>query len=481
MQALGIAVAGIVAAATVVQPGAGPTVAPPDDPDDDFYASNATVCDEWRPFIRRLNGLTVAKSVVGGAATVLCAVAVMHIVGHGRYKHSLATRLVLGMLLSNLVVAVVDIVPINLRRLSGELCSWTVIAPGFTDPAAQCLPTAVMFLGVWSTTMYELMMVLVSTYVLRAGAADIPARAERALHLLCIGTGVCALLGFYFRCRNLTLDAAAEDAADGDRRSVISVDAGYAETHQRLKALPGLLWGWALGPVTLAFLGWISQRVLYRRLLKEWADAAARNRDFDETDVMAVVGLDSTVGIRAQLLGLTKQAYDDVVEPLERYVVVIFLFVIPQAVGLTGACTMQTQAAYHQGWTGDGEAAQLPCEDIVELVMAFRAAVLAAVYLLPDPQVRAEAFDVPELCRKVWAKATGAGGGGVRFPKNNELDGIALVPAEGENRSKSFGKADTDVKRMGFMASRKLTELDFQDSGEPVDPADSQIPYQLMN
>ena len=56
--------------------------------------------------------------------------------------------------------------------------------------------------------------------------------------------------------------------------------------------------------------------------------------------------------------------------------------------------------------------------------MAFRAVVLAAVYLLLDPQVRAEAFAIPELCRKVWAKAAGGGGDdGVRFPQN-ELDGI---------------------------------------------------------
>ena len=143
-----VVVASIIAAA-IVQPGDGTTVAPDAaDGDDDIYDIDAAVCDRRRPFFRRVNGLAVAKSVVGGAATVLCAVAVMHIVGHGRYKHSLATRLVLGMLLSNLVVAVVDIVPVNLYRLSGEYCGWTVIAPGYRDATGDCLPTAVMFLGV---------------------------------------------------------------------------------------------------------------------------------------------------------------------------------------------------------------------------------------------------------------------------------------------------------------------------------------------
>ena len=35
----------------------------------------------------------------------------------------------------------------------------------------------------------------------------------------------------------------------------------------------------------------------------------------------------------------------------------------------------------------DDRDAQLPCDYVVSLVMAFRAPVLAAVYLLPDPKV----------------------------------------------------------------------------------------------
>ena len=49
-----------------------------------------------------------------------------------------------------------------------------------------------MFLGVWGTTMYELMMVLVSTHALRTGVGSISSYRERALHLLCVGTRVAA-------------------------------------------------------------------------------------------------------------------------------------------------------------------------------------------------------------------------------------------------------------------------------------------------
>ena len=77
-----------------------------------------------------------------------------------------------------------------------------------------------------------------------------------------------------------------------------------------------------------------------------------------------------------------------------------------------------------------------------------------------------------------WYHDTAAGGG--RWLKHK----IKHAPG----RSSSFGKADHDIHRMGSMASRTLTELDFcgaeQDSGEPanpaLDPVGSQIPYLRM-
>ena len=57
--------------AAAQQPTAGIATAPPDD--DDVYARTAAICDRQRPFLRRLNGLAIAQSVVGVAATVLCA------------------------------------------------------------------------------------------------------------------------------------------------------------------------------------------------------------------------------------------------------------------------------------------------------------------------------------------------------------------------------------------------------------------------
>ena len=453
-----------------------------DGDDNDVYNDTETptqFCDEASPFYRSLNGLAIAQSAVGGVGVLLCIVAAMHVYGYGRAKRSLATRLVLGMLLGNLVYAATDVVPTHLAHLSGRRCASWLIGGGLADATASCLPDAVMFFGVWSTTMYELMMVLVSTHALLTGNGSIPLR-ETCLHLLCIGAGAAGMLSYYFRCRDLNLEIYDIIYTDDPRLN---------QLWEAYYGLPGLLWGWALGPVALAFLFWVRQRFLYRTLIKQWDEATARNQAFDYADGLLDPGSDT----RARLLELRKQAYDELVQPLGPYVIAIFLFAIPQAVIVTDACVDETQAALIRGYSGS---TTLPCEFIVEFVLAFRAPVLAAVYLLPNPKTRSEAFDVLELCRKVWARGIcsaciGVGSGQVRFPAN-ELNEVTLVKTEGEGRSTSFGNADDDIFRMGTMASRTLTELDVaaanrteadedpNEGGGATDPTDSLIPYQLM-
>ena len=174
---------------------------------------------------------------------------------------------------------------------------------------------------------------------------------------------------------------------------------------------------------------------------------------------------------------------------------VIVLFAIPQVVAVTAACQAQTQRAYGLG-RRDADAA-LPCENVAAFVLAWRSVCLGAVYLLPDPTVRAQALDLTELCRRAWRRLVGgsAGGDRIRFAASAELDGAGLVPADAdaERRPGSYGRADRDVERMGSMAFERLAELDAaaaaqagggqaeaDEDGADRDPADSQIPYQRM-
>ena len=483
-----------------------------DPDDDDAYSVTADECDAKARVVydSKVNGLVIGRMVVGGVGVLLCGLAMMHIYGHGRHKRSLAVRLQLGMLAFNFIFAVADVTPHNLRHLSGEHCGSAVLSDGrHADIAGQCLPDTVSFLGVYGTTMYELMMVLVSVHTLRTDRSDVPPRHERGLHLLCVGAGVAAATGYFVRCRDLNREMAAI-LADANYEASARNWPGATRYDQLLGAaadLPGVLWGWALAPVALALVCWAYQRVLYRALLKAWKGAAAQNTAFAASDLLAVIGLDPDSDTRARLLQLRRRGYEEVVKPLEPYVIIIFLFAMPQIVALSRACVDQTEAAVDISITlalnQATSHADRPCLYVVELVMAWRAVALAAVYLLPDPQTRAEAFSVPELCRRVWARLSAVvaascsrrsalAGGGVRFP-DNEINGIALVPLEqNAGRSSSFRKADRDIERMGSMASRNLTSLDLaaatvaHEAGDQthratMDPADSQIPYQLMD
>ena len=183
------------------------------------------------------------------------------------------------------------------------------------------------------------------------------------------------------------------------------------------------------------------------------------------------------------------------------YVLVVVLFAIPQVVAVTAACQAHTHRAFDKGYNGDADAA-LPCENVAAFVLAWRSVCLGAVYLLPAPTVRAQALDLPELCRRAWRRLVGgsAGGDRIRFAARAELDGAGLVPAadaDAERRPGSYGRADRDVERMGSMAFERLSELDADaaaaaraqagggqaeadEDGADRDPAHSQIPYQRM-
>ena len=278
-----------------------------------------------------------------------------------------------------------------------------------------------------------------------------------------------ALLGYYYQCKHLQLGFAAIVAAAGQKRRNVAPaenDQLY-QLEQDINGLPGLLWGWALGPTVLAAMCWLYQRRLYRNMLREWDDADAQNRAVAGTHMSAFLGLDPQADTRTKLLELKKEAYVAVVKPLEPYVVVIILFVIPQAISVSSACQAQTEDGYTQGYAGDEDTA-LPCEVVASLVLAFWAPALTVVYMLGsgDRCTRAELLDAKGLLRRAWARAAGSCcgdrarmAGGVRF-LGNEPDRAALMQTGGEGQPRSFGNADRDIVRMGSMASQNLTELD---------------------
>lgn len=330
--------------------------------------------------------------------------------------------------------------------------------------------------------MYELMMVLVSTHALRTGEGGLPRFCERLLHFVCIAVGISAFLIYFVRCRDInlelaailaTVDAKPKRLGEGQHERLLELQLEFS-------TLPGRLWGWALAPATFALLCWVYQRLLYHEMLGLWDEAKGRHVASEMTDALARIGFDPASDTRGKLLELKRRGYQEVVQPLEAFIIVIFLFAMPQIVGVTESCKRHTTTEFHKGEVG--EEADLPCETVADFVLAFRAIAIAMVYLLPDPKIRGEALGILHLCSKAWRRFTGKKGGGVHFP-GNEVDGIALVQTDGDGRSSSFGNADGDIRRMGVMASRNLTELDFAASQQDdrATAFESETPYHRMD
>ena len=460
--------------------------------DDDYYSTSPERCAALRRWAERINGLAWAQSAAGAAGLLTCGAALLVIVGTRRDR-GLAGRMLAGVLCSSAVFAVSDIVPTNAAHTAGALCETALVGPRYTDYGAACLPTAVMFLGVYASACYELMMVLVSIAVLETGKGDpLPRGVEATGHAGCVLTGVVAGAVFFGRCAAILAETASLVAANGDRHpsawnspaDVARIDA----LNEASVGLPGVLWGVALAPVGLALVGWGRQQWLATRHLRELAaaDAAARARDVGD------LGLDRGVDTRARLREGLREAVAEVVAPLQPYVVVVFAFVIPQLVGVIPACQGQTTRASANALADpDGP---LPCANVVAVPLAFRALALAAVFFW-EPAARAALWDFRPLLGKVWGRmARGCccycGGGGfgreVRFPANVKREG----DGEGGTRPRpaSYGRADADVQLAGPNAMKMLAELDDAKAAREAaaaagagevgsDPSASLLPY----
>ena len=502
-------------------------------------------CDSFRPFVNRVNALAYSQSAVAGVGLLACGAALLVIVGK-RQTRNITGRSLVGLMLSNLVYALVDIVPTNAMYSSGVLCWANIVGREWRDPdtVGKCLPTALRFFGVYSSVMYELMMVAVSVMVLKTGNSQVSKRWEGTGHIVCASVGLVACLSFYFECDSCSSAIAVginelESLQEGCCRRQVQASAGcrpgqfdqlyqrIGESQETFHGLPGLFWGGALAPVGVALLLWIHQQRLSCTTQGDIDAAEVECQRQNAVDPLAM--LDRGVGIQAALLVQLRAAITEVVKPLRPFILVIFAFAIPQIIMTTSWCGLQTQhirdSVNNEAWSHiNPETAPLPCVNIVEVVMSFRAVALAAVFFW-DASHRAALWDFRTIVRKACAQTfqfcscgvLGAGGS-VHFPED-EIAGICVCPDfcvaclsrdlletnEGSRRSASFHHADDDVKLAGANSMAMLFELDsaqairedsdsasvaadgpgvspgdFADVDGGSDPSASQVPYVLM-
>ena len=157
-----------------------------------------------------------------------------------------------------------------------------------------------MYLGLYSSLCFELAMIGISIAVLKTGSVNaVGRRVELLIYGACTAGGVAGFLGNYLRCRTITEDLIAGIEVSADFEAGIDV---------AISALTVAMSLVSCGLVALACVAYAAQRLVLRRLLREWAAANCHELDY-------YAGADPLGGrsdvARAKLLELTKQGCEE--------------------------------------------------------------------------------------------------------------------------------------------------------------------------
>ena len=162
---------------------------------------------------------------------------------------------------------------------------------------------AFLYLGLYSSLCFELAMIGISIAVLKTGSVNaVGRRAELLVYAGCTAGGVAGFLGNYLRCRAITEDLIAEIEVSAD------FEAGIEGHNVAISALTVAMSLVSCGLVALACVAYAAQRLVLRRLLREWA--AANRRELEYYAGADPLGGRSDVA-RAKLLELTKQGCEE--------------------------------------------------------------------------------------------------------------------------------------------------------------------------
>eukprot|EP00041_Stephanoeca_diplocostata_P037344 m.1407493 g.1407493 ORF g.1407493 m.1407493 type:complete len:543 (+) comp25020_c0_seq1:1168-2796(+) len=349
-------------------------------------------------YARHANQYTIATSVFGGVSLLVCCSVVVVVVAHRKDTMYLRERIVLGLMGSNIVFSIANMVPVYYfvdectLLFSVDSAAWT---------------RGIWILGKYWMVCYELMIVGTSLYALRTGRSTMPRVAERMCHVLCVSVGLVAMTTWLIQAvplaQKMDLFSHAQQRCDAstDDYDVYNncVDAaGFSNAAaasfnaKKTSTLSWMIRLWLL-PFLLSMALWVVSRVQYYRLLRAWQRDCQTAMEVWDRDHWAV----TDNGVRHQqkrLLELRREAFDAIARPLEPYVAVFGVFAIPAIVITTDYCQRKSAAL-----ASKDEFCQLPCE----MVLAMRSGATAAVYFWDDDN-RSQLLDVRHLLTRLWRR-----------------------------------------------------------------------------
>eukprot|EP00041_Stephanoeca_diplocostata_P012903 m.217753 g.217753 ORF g.217753 m.217753 type:complete len:477 (-) comp19137_c0_seq2:451-1881(-) len=373
-------------------------ITPPSTCDPNYFCASSE-------HIKTGNQLAIAVSFFGGLSVVACMLVVLVIFAHNKDRRSLRERIILGLMVSNLVYSVANIVPVWYRFEGENQCphhslvsvDGTVWTRGF------------WFFGKYSMVCYEILIMTISIRTLHTGVSSISWKKEVAGHVTCFAAGLIALLWWSIEARSITKpqDSIAQnvrkyhtlllkmntsnevytatcDSFEREQGGLIHILAQWATLLQVLIRV------W-LAPLILSLGLWIVSRFQYQRLVKEWTKEYNTAEGVWARELWATS--DATELQRQQrLFYLRRDGYHEIVKPLEPYVIIFVFFAIPVIIISTNYCL---HAAYYEL----ERYCQLPCE----LVLATRSTATACIYFW-DEHNRHQLRNGKDLCARLYKR-----------------------------------------------------------------------------
>jgi hypothetical protein len=383
--------------------------------------SYGTACQPCPASVHTINAVVLATEIVGGVSATACIAVVTTIVAHGRDRVSMRDRIIVGLMLANAVYSTANTIPLNALR-SGVLdCGRVAVSFG-----AIRVGRAWWFCGKYGLVGFELLIIGTSIRALYRGMSAVPPRAEVAMFAACCALAAVALTVFYVLCARINADgyntstmnegftnaynhANVNDDLD-DSEPYITATSNFQRARDEYDDLvKHMLVAWDV-LAGLAIGLWIVLRVAHQRALRELRAEAASAAHAEAVDVW-VDTRRSAWEARRRLLEARREAFNDVVKPLELYIVVFVLFAAPAIVMSTTYCQNHSGASYAStaGEGGSGAAADLTygtCDVWCEFVLAFRSLATVAVYLMSRERF-AELLGVRATCRKLFVRVAG--------------------------------------------------------------------------
>lgn len=382
------------------------------------------------------NQLVVVTSAYGAASTVGSLSVLAVIYGYRKDVRSFRDRILVGVFFGNVIYSCVNMIPVSLESTDDETCGDPVFA-SFVSLRGM------WFWGKFTIIAYEMFIIWASLIALRTGSTRLPLKQEVLAHSACLGIGPIVFVGFYIEGDilnnkvNTASDYRTQQNALGDYNTLVQ---SFVQAY--------------LVTLIVVLLLWIYQRfVVFARLEAEIKEALVKAENESDHDMYT--------GRRTEaarvLLGLRQQGFEDLVKPLEPYVLIFIVFGIPSAVMATDRCNENSLPG----------SPSVNCQHACEMLLTLRTIGTVLVYYLSE-ETRNQLWHFKLLCNKIWTRFSGQLRYlfcGYRSRKQvgfSDIDDITLIPALEKASSRSLRRADSDIALMGNRSFAVIETLDDQ-------------------